>query len=193
MLKKRNIKFRLTIGTVFFLLVVMTGANEAAGFSLGLRGSWFLPKSVEFRDSYQGGFVPGANIYLPLSKGLNFYLGGEYFSKAGQLTFTGEDVKINVMVFSGGLRQTLSHGSFRPYLAAGVCYFMYSEKSIIGEVSGSNLGYLGELGLLVRLSSKLDLNIFGKYDLRKAKSEEGEAASAELGGLFLGAGFVFRF
>jgi hypothetical protein len=181
---------------VFLILALAAGLNTGAlagALSLGASASWFMPSSADFRDAYGGGFVPGFSLGYRVIGGLNIWAGGEFYSKTGELTYTGEEAKFMMTTLYAGLRLEATRSAVRPYLAGALGLTSYKEESVIGTVSGSDLGFLGQLGLLFRVSPNLFLDVFGRYVQCKAKPEQETAVESEIGGLQAGAGISLRF
>lgn len=181
---------------IVLILTLAAGLSApalAGTVSLGASAAWFMPSSADFRDAYGGGFVPGFNLAYRVIGGLNIWAGGEFYSKTGELTYTGEETKFRMTILYAGLRLEATRSAVRPYLAGALSLVSYKEESVIGTVSGSDLGFFGQLGLLFRVSPNLFLELFGRYLHCRARPEQETAVASELGGLQAGAGVSLRF
>jgi outer membrane protein W len=158
--------------------------------SLEVKGAYFLPTEQVFRDVYGGGPAYGAEIGVGLMAGLSLWAGADYFTKKGQLTFTGEDTEITLMPVSGGLRYTLGAGRLRPYVGAGVVYVKYKETSVIGTVDKGDVGFLGQVGVRFKVAGGFFLDVQARYSVCKAKPGD---VTADLGGLQAGLGLGIAF
>jgi hypothetical protein len=143
---------------------------------------------------YKIGLVVGADITVPVWKDLGLWFGADYYSKKGKLTFTLEDTTLRVVPLFAGLKLQAASSAVRPYVALAAGYFLYKETNVIGTVSGSKIGPVAQLGLLVRIKSALWLDLHGRYtSVRYKKVEEPEPLTADFGGLQGGLGLAFRF
>ncbi len=188
-----------TAGTVrrCLLAAIMAGAvlygqASAAAITLEGRGGWFRPSSGDFRGAYTGGFTAGGGLTVRAAKNLDIWLGADYFSKNGELTYTEEPVSIRMTTALAGLKYFLGRAAVRPYLGAALGWWFYKESGAIGSVSGNDMGFIGQGGADVRLSGSLSLDLFGRYGFCKAKPDDDEAAASQIGGLTFGAGLRLR-
>lgn len=184
---------RLIGAVVVWTVIGLAGPARGASVSLALRAGFQAPMSAEFSDIYRGGIVYGGQLDVRLAKSLSVWAGADYFAKAGELTFTGEETRIRIIPLTAGLRVCLGSASLRPYLAAGVGSFSYKEESVLGTVSGSVFGLLGEAGLRIRVAKSLSLDVYGRYSSAKTKAEEPDILAGELGGFQGGLGLVIGF
>lgn len=180
------------------VLVVLTGlclAGRAWGvsFSLEIRGGYHLPRSAEFREIYGGGLAFGGQIELRLTNSLSAWAGADYLGRTGRITFTGEETKIRIVPVTAGVKVQVASASVRPYAAAGLGYVLYREDNVIGPLRGGVLGFLGQAGVVIRLTSRLSLDLYGRFLAAKSKAGEPDVLSAELGGFQGGLGLVVGF
>jgi len=150
--------------------------------------------SKEVRDVYKIGVVVGADLTVPVWKGLCLWAGADYYSKKGKLTFTLEDTTLRVVPVFAGFKLQAPSSAVRPYLALAAGYFLYKETNILGTVSGSRIGPLAQLGFLVRIKGAVWLDIHGRFtSVRYKNAEEPEPLTADIGGIDGGLGLAFRF
>lgn len=190
-MKYANIGRRMLL--ILALAAGLKATALAGAVSLGASAARFMPSSADFRNAYGGGFVPGFNLAFRIIGGLNIWAGGELYSKTGELTYTGEEAKFKMTTLYAGLRLEATRSAVRPYLAGALGLVSYKEESVIGTVNGSDLGFLGQLGLLFRVSPNIFLELFGRYMQCKARPEQETAVESEVGGLQAGAGLSLRF
>lgn len=185
---------RRLIGAVLVWTVIgLAGPARGASVSLALRAGFQAPAAAEFSDIYGGGTAYGGRLDVRLTKSLSVWAGADYFAKTGELTFTGEETRIRIIPVTAGLRVRLGSAGLRPYLAAGVGSFSYKEENVLGTVSGSVVGFLGEAGLLIRVAEGLSLDVYGRYLSARTRAEEPDILAGELGGFQGGLGLVIGF
>jgi hypothetical protein len=153
-------------------------------------GSYFQPSDQAFKSIYGGGTYFGAEINITLMRGVSLWAGAHMFSKTGLTTFTQEPTEISITPIYGGLKFRAPSAKVSPYLGLGVGYFQYKETSAIGEVQKGNIGYIGQLGILINVIGPIYLDLKGCYSYCKVQPEELEA---DLGGFQVIGGFGFGF
>ncbi|MCX7974641.1 MAG: hypothetical protein N3B16_09105, partial [Candidatus Aminicenantes bacterium] len=118
------------------------------------------------------------------------WLSAETFSKKGKMTFTQEETTLKIMPVGFGLSLELGLGLISPYTHLGVGYFRYEESNVLGRIKKNNVGYVGQIGLLIKTIGPIYLDLFGQYSSCKVKPLELEA---DLGGLKAGVGLGLQF
>lgn len=118
----------IVIVLVCSILFLFSGEVYGGKFLLEAKGMYFQPTDQYFKDIYTGGSFTnwisyGGEIWIKIWKGLGVWAGGHYFAKTGQLTFTKEETRIQVMPVYGGIRLQFSQGNVNLYIGAGVGYF----------------------------------------------------------------------
>jgi hypothetical protein len=187
-------KNTLKILTVVLALAASSGVAWSAGVSLTLKGGYFFPTDSVFRDVYKGGLSFGADLAVPIAGPLHLWAGAEIFNKTGFLTISEEETKGRIIPIYAGLRLQFGKKSVNPYLGAAAAYFLFKEENPIGTISDNGLGWLGEMGLLVRLSDLVWIDIFGDYRARTMSVEDEEGPfEGKLDGVTAGLGLSFRF
>ena len=153
-------------------------------------GSYFQPSDQVFKSIYGSGTYFGAEINITLMRGVSLWAGAHMFSKTGLTTFTQEPTEISITPIYGGLKFRAPSAKVSPYLGLGVGYFQYKETSAIGEVQKGDIGYIGQLGILINVIGPVYLDLKGCYSYCKVQPEELEA---DLGGFQVIGGFGFGF
>jgi len=154
-------------------------------------GSYFQPSDQVFKDVYGGGTYIGGEINITLMKGVSLWAGAQMFKKTGQTTFTLEETEIQITPIYGGIKFRVPDKKVSPYLGLGVGYFSYKESSpVIGNVSKGDIGYIGQLGVLVNVIGPIFLDLKGSYSYCKVQPLNVEA---NLGGVQVTGGFGFGF
>ena len=118
-LKRGEIIIRKLI-TVFIFIVFLAGISHAAKFIIEIKGSHFSLAEKAFQDIYGGGITFGGEVLIGLWKKLQFWLGGNYYSGDGELTYTGEETSLQILPIGGGLKYELPTGAFRFYGGFGL-------------------------------------------------------------------------
>ena len=173
------------------LLLAGTAWSSAVTFEARL--GYFVPAGAGLRDVYKNGLTLGAELTVPLSRGLCAWAGVDYFHKDGKLTFTQEDTAIRIMPLFAGLKLQSMAVSVRPYAAAAAGCFLYKESNIIGTASGQRIGFLGQLGIAIRIKGPAWLDISTRYAWAKFTSGGEEPFTTQLGGFQAGLGAAVRF
>lgn len=176
--------------SMLVFLATAAGALRAGGFYLEARGAYFQPTDGAFKDIYGSGTTFGGEVGFGLRGNLSLWLSGDFFTKTGKLTFTGEETKIQITPACAGVQFRFSASRLSPYVGAGVGYFQFKETNPIGEVKEGNLGFVGKAGLSFDLGTAFFLDLQAKYSYCKVKPQEVEA---DLGGFQAGLGLGFRF
>lgn len=174
-----------------FLCVSRPGWSEPV--TVEVKAGYFAPGAKSFRDSYKGGLAYGADLSVRLVGGLSVWAGADLFSKSGTTSYTQEAIKIRVIPIYGGLKLRLGRegAGVRPYVAVAAGYFRTEETGEIGTVKSGRAGFLGQLGLEVRIVRSLYLDFQARYSRCRALPDS--AADSEVGGFFGGLGLAAGF
>jgi hypothetical protein len=164
--------------------------ERAPVFSIEAVGSYFMPSDQGFKEIYGGGTYFGGEIALNVGKGVGIWAGGHFFTRKGKTTFSQEDTEISISPVYGGLKFRVPKARVSPYFAAGVGYFKYKETSPIGTVEKSDIGYIGQVGLILKIAGPLLIDMKGRYTFCKVKPVDIEA---NLGGFQGAVGLGFEF
>jgi len=178
---------------LFAAALLLAGTAWSSAFTFEARLGYFVPAGAGLRDVYKNGLTFGAEVAIPLSKGLCAWAGVDYFHKDGKLTFTQENTTIRIMPLFAGLKLQSMAASVRPYAAAAAGCFLYKETNIIGTASGQRIGFLGQLGLLIKIKGPAWLDISARYAWAKFSSGGEEPFTTQLGGFQAGLGAAVRF
>ena len=176
-------------GTIAVLLL-LTGSAGAAGVRLEFKAGYFQPSDKDFRDIYGGGPRYGGEVCIGLWKGFDVWLGGSYFSKTGELTFTKEKTELRIVPIGVGLKYSWTKGVVRIYTAAGLSSFQYKESNPIGDFSKSGAGLTAELGSYVRIAGGLLVDVFVGFSHAEVESEDFDVP---FGGVSAGLGLAYQF
>lgn len=178
---------------IIMTVVIMTclsGFIYAENFSIEVKGSYFNPSEAVFKDIYGGGFKLGGELTIGILKNLQLWFEGSYFSQNGELTYTKEETSLQIIPLGGGLKYKLKAGILSLYGGAGINYYQYKESNILGEVSKSGIGYVGKIGVIVKIFKGTFLDLLGEYSYCKMTPA---AFSINIGGIAAGIGLGFEF
>jgi hypothetical protein len=178
---------------VVLALAGVTNTAWSAGVTLTLKAGLFFPGDSVFREDYKNVVVFGGELAVPLAGGLHVWAGAEYFGDNGTLPITAEETKLRIVPVFAGLRYHFGRSSIRPYLGAAGAYFLFKEENPIGRISESGIGFLGQGGLLYRLSERIWVDLFANYRACTLKTDDLDPLEADIGGFFTGLGLVFKF
>lgn len=186
-------KTKIKAVVVSMALALGAGAAWGAGTTLTFKGGYFMPTDSVFKDVYSGGPVFGADLSVPIAGVLQAWGGAELFGKTGSTTVTEDETKVSIVPLYLGLRIEGGKKGLRPYLGVAAAYFLFSEKSVLGSVSDSGLGYLAQAGLLARMGGPVWLDVHAGYRGCTLKTDDPDPVEAKLDGFGAGLGLAFRF
>ncbi len=174
-------------------LVCVSGIAWSDQVTVGVKAGYFVPGAKSFRDSYKAGFAYGADLSVRLVGGLSFWAGADLFAKTGTTSYTHEAIKIRVIPIYGGLKLRLGREGrgARPYFAGAAGYFRTEETGEIGKVTSGRVGFLGQVGVEVRLVRSLYLDFQARYSRCRALPDP--ETDSQVGGFFAGLGLSAGF
>ena len=175
---------------VVAVLLVVSGTAGAASVRIEIKAQYFQPSDQTFRDIYGGGPRYGGEVDIGLWKGFDLWLGGNYFSRDGELTFTKEKTELQIIPIGAGLKYRWTKGIVRLYTAAGLSSFQYKETNPIGEISQSQVGLTAELGSYVKIAGGLLVDVFLGYSVSYVETED---FKVNIGGVSAGLGLAYQF
>jgi hypothetical protein len=185
---RRGIMMKRLTGMVAVLLLI-SGSAEAVAVRLEFKASYFQPLEQAFRDIYGGGLRYGGEVDIGLWRRFDVWLGGSYFSKEGELTFTKEKTELQIIPIGAGLKYRWTKGAIQFYTAVGLSSFQYKESNPIGNLSESQQGMTVEMGSYVKIAGGLLLDVFLNYSVSYLRSEDYEV---NIGGLGVGIGLAYQ-
>jgi hypothetical protein len=179
-----------TIIGLVMLSVLFAGSLKAEDVLFEINSHYFIPTEQAFKEVYGNGVRFGTEFGVHVLGGLDVWVGGDFFYKKGELTFTQEETTLMVIPVMAGLKYRLSVGSFDVYLAAGASYNFYNEDSILGETAERGFGMIGRLGTLIKVVSGLVVDISVRYSYIPF---DFPAVEVDIGGLEAGLGIGYWF
>ena len=178
------ILFMTALISLFFMNISLYATHVEA------RVLYFQPTDQDFKDIYGSGMSIGGEVNIDVFNGLNVWMGAEYFTKKGELTFTKEDTEIQIIPIYAGLKYIFQGPRIMPYVGVGLGYFQYKESNPIGTVKEGKIGFVTQAGLLLHLFGPALLDLQVGYNICKIKPQELEA---NIGGLKAGIGLALSF
>ena len=150
---------------LMFLFVVFIAAVyvHAGSVTFEVKGSFFYPAEKAFKDVYGGGSMYGGEISMGIWNNLDIWIGGSYFSKYGELTFTGEKTFLQIIPLGGGLKYRITKGVLNFYGGAGVNYFNFKESNVIGDVKTGAVGFVTKVGAYLEPVDLFVIDFFVEY------------------------------
>ncbi|MBN1273565.1 MAG: hypothetical protein JXB26_14965 [Candidatus Aminicenantes bacterium] len=172
------------------LLLSLCGMAYAHTVKIMGKASYFYPQEEAFRDIYEGGLRYGGEIEVAIWKGIGIWLGGDYFFKKGELTFTKEKTSLWIIPAYFGLKFRLPEKSVSPYFGLGAGYFFFKEDNPIGKVDEGKIGGIAQLGFTFSVGGPIFFDLQFTYTYCEVKPS---GVKAQLGGLQGGVGLGFQF
>ncbi len=173
------------LSIIFFASVWM----HAGALTIEAKGSYFYPTEQAFKDIYGGGLMYGGEISLGIWKNLEIWVGGYYFSRYSELTYTGEETYLQIVPLGGGLKYKITTGLLSLYGGAGVNYFDYQESNVIGDVQSGAVGFVAKVGGYLEPVDKFVIDIFVEYSYCKMTPDY---YTIDIGGIKAGIGIGVR-
>ena len=151
---------------------------------------YFSPPEQRFKDVYGNGITYTGEVGIGIWKGFKLWIGASYFTKKGELFFTKEKTKVQILPIGLGIKYQLTEGRANLYTGIGLNYYQFKETNPIGDVSKGGLGYVGEVGVFIRVIGGLILDFRMDYSYCKIKPA---SRNINIGGLKAGIGIGYQF
>lgn len=155
-----------------------------------VRVDYFSPSEDMFKTVYGSGPNFGGEIMVSLWKGILIHFGASVFSKKGEMTPLGDETTINIIPVELGILYKFSKTKINPYLGAGLGYYSLSEESYLGKVTANNVGFFGQLGVVINLTGAFVIDFNAKYSLCDVEIDE---IKNNIGGIRIGMGIGICF
>ena len=178
-------KWILTIGLFSFI----TGAHSQV-LILTLNGNHFSPTETAFRDIYGCGMMFGGELEVELSRHFSLWLGGKYYTRKGQLSFTREETRLTLVPFDLGVRYKLLTGVVVPYIGSSLVLSRFSESNPIGSVRVIGVGWRGEGGIEIRVINRFLMDLRIDYSISKIDPAD---IPVDIGGFSISSGLKIDF
>ncbi len=141
-------------------------------------------------DRYGNGVAFGAEAGFGLWPFAEAWISIDRSAGKGIDGLTGQERKLGIIVSAAGLKFRPLPGFLSPYVAAGVAYVFYSERSDAFETKANALGFVASAGVTVQIASHILIDASARY-LRCPLNLSGREFDA--GGFRLGGGLGWRF
>lgn len=152
--------------------------------------NYFRPSNQIFRNIYGSGVMYRAEIGIGIGRDLELWMAGGHFSKKGELSFTKEITKLQILPIEWGVRYISIEGNINLYTGIGLSYYQVKETSPIGEVSNGKLGFGVETGAFTRITGGLIVDFRVGYYYCKIELAN---RKINIGGLTVGIGLGYEF
>ena len=179
---------KLTI--IALLTVSLSGLAKATDVTVELKAHYFSPSEQAFKDIYGGALMYGGEVSVGIWRDIDLWLGGSYFSEKGELTFTKEETKLELIPIGVGAKYRILSGNFSFYAGLGLNYYQFKETNPIGDVSEGGLGFVGKIGSNVAVVGRMLLDFYVEYTYCKIKPADLEI---NVGGIAAGVGLGYKF
>jgi hypothetical protein len=187
--KKRVIKVIVLVALLFYS-VSGVFSHEKRNNYIKAGVNYFSPPEKRFKDVYGGGMTYSGEVGVGIWKGLKLWMGGGYFTKKGELFFTKEKTKVQILPVGGGIKYFLIEGSTNLYTGMGLYYYQFKETNPIGDVSKDGLGYAGQIGVSVKAIGGLIIDFCVDYSYCRMRPVE---RSINIGGFQAGIKLGYEF
>lgn len=175
---------------LLLLCLLCTGTLLAANTFLGLYGGYFSPKDERFKEVYGNGYQIGSELSWKMQEMVSLQFGFFYQTATGELSISKEDTKIKIIPITCSVRIQKPIKMIVPYVGVGFGFYYFHESNVIGTVSDSKFGFLGEAGILVWASERIGLDLRYRYDTCKVKPTD---ITANIGGSHFILGLIYNF
>ena len=189
-MKNNTFKVIILIAMLFYSASGAFSQEKRKRNYIKVGAHYFSPTEQRFKDVYSSGIAYTGEIGIGVWKGLKLWIGASYFTKKGELFFTKEETKVQIIPIGGGIKYLLIEGKTNLYTGIGLKYYQFKETNPIGEVSKSGLGYVGGVGVFMRVIGGLILDLRIDYSYCKIKPA---SRNIDIGGLEAGIGIGYQF
>ena len=171
--------------------IVRQPAPKGDTFSMFLgRIGFFLASDSTFSDIYDNGVVFGGEVRVGRKK-LAGWLEASYRARTGQLSYTKEETKVNILAVEGGALYRFMIGRISPYAGAGLGFYIFDENNVaIGKAKQNKIGFCGLAGVSIIVGGSFVLDARVKFSTCAMKPAD---LDINVGGITLGIGAGFRF
>jgi hypothetical protein len=179
-----------TLVFVAIMIVFVSVFSVGETVRIEAKASYFYPTDAAFREIYGQGLEYGGEISIKIIKSIEVWIGGSRYLRKGKLTLTREATEITISPLFVGLKFLSSGKSAKGYLALGIGKYSYKETNPLNEIDESAWGYLGRVGMILKLFGPLIADFFVGYTHCEVMPAE---VKANLGGIHGGIGLGVEF
>ncbi len=179
------------ITTAIIFILFFSVIADAGDFRFQIQGSYFHPSQTVFRDIYSSGLMYGFEIDKGVWKRIRVWFGARYFEKLGELTYTKERTRVNILPIGFGIKYGY-HGKekINLYAKMGLRYNAFRESNVLGKVEDGKIGFVFGIGSSLKISKKFFFDLFLDYSMCKFKPAD---FNIQIGGFEAGLGFGYEF
>ena len=176
---------------ILTILVLTSGLVAANAIRVEAKFSLFSPSEEAYRDIYGGGLTFGGEVNMAVWNNLEAWVGVNFFNKKGEMTYTQEEIKLNITPITVGARYAYPvNEKIAVYGGLGLAYFIYGEEiPPLEDVSESGLGFVIKAGGFMRVKSGLFVDAFIKYSTCKVEPAD---YKVNIGGIEVGIGIGYE-
>lgn len=176
----------LLIGIILFFTITTYGTN------LRIEGKfdYFFQSEKASRDIYGPGTMYGGEFNIGIRKPIELWVSGMYFNRIAELAITKEETEITLIPIDVGLKFRGYGKTVSGYMGIGVRFYSYKETNPIGEVNENGLGYIGQLGFLIKIMKVLIFDFYINYSHCEVQPKD---IKVNIGGFQGGIGLGFEF
>ncbi len=152
---------------------------EVGAFSLSVGAGMRNFSDDRYKSVYDsGGISFNVDLGYKVWKSLEVFLHTDYFSKDGELTFTGEDTTLKITPIELGVRVLIKlnkdcRPKLFPYIGAGGGYYMIKEENFIGTFDKKEIGFFLEGGLRYYVMGSFFVDVKLKNVFLKVEDDQG--------------------
>lgn len=178
----------ITISLIAIFILPLIAHSEY--FRIETRYSSFWPSEGVFKEIYGQEYMFGGTIDIKIWKAINLWFSASQYNKIGNLSLSKRETEITISPIIAGIKFMSAGKSAKSYIAIGIGDYKYKEISPLGEVDQREQGYIGELGVLVKIIRGLFINIFGSFSYCEVMPQE---IKVDIGGINAGIGLGYEF
>jgi hypothetical protein len=180
---------KITASIIFLLFLSVLAA--AGDFRFQIQGNAFFPSYSAFKDIYSGGFMYGFELDKGVWKRFRVWFGAKYFEKLGELTYTKERTRVNILPIGFGLKYVY-YGKEKVslYTRLGLRYNVFRESNVLGKIRDGNIGFILGIGGSLKISKRFFFDLFLDYSSSKFRPAD---YKIQIGGIETGLGFGYIF
>lgn len=177
-------------------IIFLSSFVNAQHLKIEAKSGYFSPSETVFKDIYGRGLMYTGEVSISTDidnlNGIEVWFGTKSFRKTGELTYNKEETKLKILSLGGGAKYRLSFLNRVLYLYVGLGgnYNRFTETNIFGEVRHYEWGYEGQLGVYIKPTKGLLIDLYLDYSYCKMKPEEIEF---NIGGIAIGIGLGYEF
>lgn len=165
-------------------------AERKRNISVKIGISYFNPSEKRCKDVYGSGVMYKGEFSIGIWRDLSLWIGGGFFPKKGELFYTKEETKLQIIPIGMGVKYVFFKREVNLYSGIGLKYYQLTETNPIGDVNKGGVGFCGEIGAFVVLGEGLMIDLSVDYSYCKMTPA---TRSINVGGFEVEIGVGYRF